>query len=134
MSKRMILIAVVVLMFTFSISVSAQSLKWKEVFENPEVEFIDMKLTAYMIQGKTAMGVPTHEGICASDPHLGEVALVYTEQGEFIGQYYCCDTGGTDAIRAGYVLDIWCPDMESCKELMRITKGRCKVLWVKGVG
>lgn len=104
------------------------------LFESEEVEFQTMLTTAYKLRGITATGTSTHEGICACNPHVGEVALIYTEDGEFLGSYECCDTGSTNGLINGTVIDVWQPDMDACKAWMLKTGGRVKVCWISGVG
>lgn len=51
--------------------------------------------TAYSIEGKTASGAQTREGICAADPDvlpLGSRIRVH-EAGEYSGEYLVSDTG-----------------------------------------
>ena len=97
--------------------------------------FTKMKTTAYCMGHHTAMGVPVHNGICAvSNEHLGDVAIIYTTDGNFLGYYYCCDTGGTDAIRNGYVIDVYRSNYTQAKNYMRITRGAVYVKFVSGKG
>lgn len=97
--------------------------------------FVKMKTTAYICGHHTAMGVPVHNGICAVSPdHLGDVAIIYTTDGGFLGYYYCCDTGGTDAIRNGYVIDVYRSNLTQATNYMRITHGAIYVKFVSGKG
>ena len=97
--------------------------------------FVRMKTTAYCMGHHTAMGVPVHNGICAvSEDHLGDVAIIYTTTGNFLGYYYCCDTGGTDDIRNGYVIDVYRSNLTQCKNYMRITGGSVYVKYISGKG
>jgi 3D (Asp-Asp-Asp) domain-containing protein len=53
--------------------------------------------TAYSIEGKTASGAQTREGICAADPDvlpLGSRIRVH-EAGAYSGEYVVSDTGRT---------------------------------------
>lgn len=100
-----------------------------------EQGFVKMKTTAYICGHHTAMGVPVHNGICAVSPdHLGDLAVLYSVDGLYIGTYEVCDTGGTEGLMAGQVIDVWWPDYETCKAWMAMTKGRCYVQWISGVG
>lgn len=126
-----VLISIVVL---FSIPVFADGLNHSEVFESNEVEFEEMHTTAYMVSGITATGTHTHAGICACNTRHGELAIVYSMEGEYLGMFECVDSGDTDGLRSGKVIDVWFETYEECKEWMTITKGKCKVYWVQGEG
>lgn len=85
-----------------------------------ELDFHEMKATAYCLQGQTASGQYTREGICASKREwLGKIAAIYINDndtiGDFLGYYEIEDTGG-DTIRNGYVIDIWMEDYDDCME------------------
>lgn len=131
--KKAGLIIILALIFMLSISSSADSLKWPEVFEGDN-EFTKMKTTAYCLHGVTATGGTTRPGIAACDPHIGEIAIIYTLDGEYLGSFEVTDTGGTDAIHKGYVIDVWFDTYEECKEWMIRTQGKCYCKFVKGKG
>jgi len=96
--------------------------------------FIQMHTTAYVIQGVTATGTPTHVGICACNTHLGELAVLYTIEGEYLGTFECVDTGATPGLMAGIVIDVWQPDRPSAEAWMARTKGRVRCQWIHGCG
>lgn len=131
MKKAVCLIGIIVI-FVLSSSVSAESLKWSEVFDSEEVDFQTLHTTAYCLHGTTATGGTTHYGIAACDPHIGEIASVYTIDGEFLGYYEITDKGGTDAIREGKVIDVWFDSLDECSAWMKKTGGKVKVYFVKG--
>jgi len=61
----------------------------------PEPTLKEFQATAYSVEGKTATGGHTHEGICAADPNvlpLGSRIRVH-EAGEYSGEYVVTDTG-----------------------------------------
>ncbi len=61
----------------------------------PEPRLREFDATAYSIEGKTASGGQTHEGICAADPSvlpLGSRIRVH-EAGPYSGEYVVTDTG-----------------------------------------
>lgn len=93
-----------------------------------------MYTTAYCLHGITANGGTTRKGICACNTHLGDMAIIYSVNGDFLGMYEVTDTGSTDGLTQGRVIDVWFDTYEECEEWMRTTEGRCYVLWVKGVG
>lgn len=99
-----------------------------------EAGFTQMYTTAYIIHGTTATGGETRPGICACNPHLGEVAIVYTLDGQYLGMYECTDTGITDGLKNGTVLDVWRVNMTQAESYMKLTQGRVWVRWISGNG
>ena len=100
--------------------------------------FQKMKTTAYCMGHHTANGSAVHEGGCACSPdHIGDVAIVYTLEGEFIGYLECNDTAGPDsAVTAGKVIDVYKPTLDMCQEYMeKVGKSQSVgVLWIDGEG
>lgn len=85
-----------------------------------ELEWYKMKATAYCLTGKTASGIETQNGICASKKEwIGKTAGIYINDndtvGDFLGYYAIQDTGG-EAIKKGHVIDIWMEKKEDCKQ------------------
>ena len=98
--------------------------------------FVKMSATAYCVGHHTANGDAVYEGGCACSPdHIGDVAIIYTLEGEFLGYYFCNDTGG-EKVRSGKIIDIYKTDYDRCKEFMRkIGKEQMVfVKWVHGQG
>ena len=98
--------------------------------------FVQMSATAYCVGHHTADGSAVFEGGCACSPdHIGDVAIVYTLDGEFINYFICNDTGG-EKVKSGEILDIYKKDYESCVAFMRqIGKSqRVWVRWIEGNG
>lgn len=106
----------------------------QEELDFAEAGFQQMHTTAYVLHGTTATGVHTRPGICACNPHLGEIAIVYTLDGDYLGMYEVADTGITQGLINGTVIDIWRCNMTQAENLMRITGGRCWVKFIKGDG
>lgn len=76
--------------------------------------------TAYSIEGKTASGAQTREGICAADPAvlpLGSRIRVH-EAGDYSGEYLVSDTGRTIK---GREIDIYVADDGAAKRFGRKT-------------
>ena len=97
--------------------------------------FQRIKVTAYCCGTHTATGVPVHYGCMAvSREHLGDCAYLYTVDGEYIDLFEGNDQGGTDAIRQGYVVDIYFPTYEECKAFMARTGGVAYIKYVEGEG
>ena len=137
--KRLVLLVLVIFFLTPSIQVKATN----EM--GGDVDLIKMHATAYCIEGKTYSGKHTRRGIAAaSKEYIGKTALVYQrlpgdEVGDLIGIYEIEDTGGTEGLTSGNVIDIWCPDLDACQEFMNTVyedgcKGRVWVEIVEAVG
>lgn len=101
-----------------------------------------IKTTAYMLDGVTASGCEVRSGICAGQEWMVKdaiekdgswVAMLWTEDGEFLGYFEVLDTGG-EPIRSGNVLDVWFETYEECHEWMVTTQGKCLVKYVWAVG
>ena len=97
-------------------------------------QMVTMHTTAYHLHGVTASGGTTRPHIAACNPHLGKCAYIYTMDGEFLDLVEITDTGSTDGLNAGTVIDVWFDTYEECVEWMVKTEGRCKVLFVDGNG
>lgn len=124
--------AIIVLLLIWILTIGA------ERGENPNsVDLTTMEkmhTTAYNLHGTTATGGTTRKGICACNTHVGDLALIYSTNGDFLGIYEVTDTGGTDGLKAGTVIDVWFDTYEECEEWMRLTEGKCYVQWVHGEG
>ena len=89
-----------------------------------ELNYIPGYATAYHLKGITASGEYVSEGICAScKDRLGCTIELYQRLpngsvGNLIGTYICKDTGGSDGIKKGKVIDVWRPNMEECQKFM----------------
>ena len=82
----------------------------------PKLEVFEA--TAYSIEGKTASGAQTREGISAADPDvlpLGSRIHVH-EAGEYSGEYLVSDTGRTVK---GREIDIYLADDRAAKRFGR---------------
>lgn len=116
--------------------------------ERMDVEPVLKKTTAYCVSGTTASGAQTRRGICAGRKEdIGKSAIVYYVNedgsiGDFCGYWEILDTGvggdsdgdGIGAIEAGYVLDMYFPTLEECKQWMRDTGGRIYVQIIDAKG
>lgn len=110
--------------------------------ENPQVidwegqGFTIMSTTAYCVGHHTANGSAVHHDGCAcSIDHIGDVAIIYTLDGNFLGYYECNDTGAEGGgVRAGRVVDVYRCNLTMCESYMKITGGKIYVKWIKGVG
>lgn len=118
--KRIIAILIgLTITLNFCISTKADEI------EEPRKIFV----TAYIIQGTTASGTQTREGVCAMNRSLlGKTVIIYLMNddgsvGDVYGIYEVEDTGATRGLKNGSVVDIWCPSMEDAKRVMADTKG-----------
>jgi len=127
-------IIILAIVIAFGIPVMAEGLNHSEVFESEEVEFQKMHTTAYCLHGTTATGGTTRPNIAACNTHVGEIAVIYTLDGEYLGQFEITDTGKTNGLKAGKVIDVWFDTYDECKQWMRITEGKVRVQWIKGIG
>lgn len=93
-----------------------------------------MYTTAYCLHGVTANGGTTRPHIAACNPHLGDVAIIYSIDGEYLYTAEITDKGTTNGLIAGTVIDVWFDTYEECEEWMRLTEGKCYVQWVHGEG
>lgn len=93
-----------------------------------------MYTTAYCLHGVTANGGTTRPHIAACNTRLGQVAIIYSVDGEYLYTAEITDKGITNGLIAGNVIDVWFDTYEECEEWMRTTGGKCFVLWVDGKG
>lgn len=95
-----------------------------------------LRCTCYTPTGnKTATGIWPYEGICASNrEHLGMVAVVWTQDMEFIGYFECKDTGGHPGLKNGTRIDIFRNDMNGVREWQNAVGDWVIVHWVSGNG
>lgn len=96
--------------------------------------FVKMHTTAYHQGEITANGSKVHTGGCACNPHLGDIAIVYTLDGQFLGIYECNDTGSTNGLTNGTVIDVYRNNYTQCEMYMKLTGGKVWVKWIEGNG
>lgn len=133
MRQRLILIGIVVGICVLSIGACRR----EPIPHNNTVDTSGMELmytTAYCLHGITASGGTTRPGIAACNTHLGDVAMIYTTEGVFLGAYEITDTGATDGLTSGRVIDVWRANKTHAKGWMKLTDGRVYVQWIKGDG
>lgn len=93
-----------------------------------------MNTTAYYQGHTTANGSKVHVGGCACNTHVGDVAIVYSLDGQYLGMYECNDTGSANGLVNGTTIDVYRPNYTMCKSWMKLTGGKVFVLWVHGKG
>lgn len=94
-----------------------------------------VRCTCYLPTGnKTADGTVPYEGICASNKdHLGDIAVLYSTEGEFIGFFECRDVGGHRKLRNGTAIDIFRDDMDRAWKWVGEWGDYVYVYWIEGV-
>lgn len=95
-----------------------------------------IRCTCYLPTGnKTASGVYPYEGICASNnAHLGDVAVLYDLDMNFIGYFEVKDTGGHEGLKNGSRVDIFRENHDRYKEWVNQYGDYVIIQWVKGEG
>lgn len=94
-----------------------------------------VRCTCYLPTGnRTADGTVPYEGICASNrDHLGDVAVLYSVDGKFIGFFECRDVGGHRKLRNGTAVDIYRDSMDRAWEWVGTWGDYVYVYWIEGV-
>lgn len=96
-----------------------------------------VKITWYLNPNgnKTANGGTTHIGSCASNwEHMGDIAVLYSQEGYFIGMYEVNDVGGTEGLKNGTVIDIYADNLEQIYRTAEEWGTEYYVLWVEADG
>ena len=98
-----------------------------EKSNEPIIECRKMTLTSYLPTGNaTASGVMPYKGVAAAKREwLGKIAVVFErteddKSGELIGVYEILDTGQTNGLKNGYVIDIFCESREECLPTQKV--------------
>lgn len=132
---RQTLIVILVLIWALSIG-AERGEPHRESLDFEAAGFTKMHTTAYILEGTTADGGHTRPYICASSiDHIGDVAIVYTTDGDYLGLYLCTDTGAEGGgVRAGRTLDVWRKNMTQATSYMKLTNGEVYVKWIDGKG
>lgn len=94
-----------------------------------------VRCTCYLPTGnKTADGTVPYEGIIASNrDHLGDVAVLYSVDGEFIGFFECRDIGGHRKLRNGTAIDVYRDNMDRAWEWVGEWGDYVYIYWIEGV-
>ena len=93
-----------------------------------------MHTTAYCLHGITATGGTARRGIAACNTHVGDIAVIYSTDGKYLGTYEITDTGGTEGLQGGTVIDVWKCNYTQCESWMKLTNGKVYVQWIEGNG
>ena len=105
------------------------------IFGEP-VEMETMRCTCYLPTGhRTADGTEPYEGIIASNrDHLGDMALLYTMDGEYIGMYECRDIGGSRMLRNGTAIDVYRDNMDRALDWVQTYGDYVLIIWIPAEG
>lgn len=87
----------------------AETKKKKKNKIKPSSDAYKVRCTCYIPTGNpTASGIYPHEGVIATNrQHLGESAMLFTLDGEFIGYFDSMDTGGHEGLKNGARIDVY---------------------------
>lgn len=96
----------------------------------------EMRVTCYTWTGnKTYSGNYPEEGICASSiENIGNIAVVYDKDMNFIGSYICADTGSAERLVSGESIDIYFDSKDKCYEFIEKYGDYQNVVFVKKKG
>lgn len=95
-----------------------------------------VRCTCYLPTGnRTADGTIPYEGICASNrEHLGDIALIWSMEGEWIGYFECRDIGGNFKLQNGTAIDIYRDNMSEAKEWIATYGDYVQIVWITAEG
>lgn len=103
--------------------------------ESKVPERVKMRCTVYTGGGITKSGKKVREGYIASNnSNLGRVALLYTEDGEFIGAFECEDTGSAHWLKDGTAIDVYRESKSGCKDWISTYGDYVLVQWIDAEG
>ena len=127
------IISIITALLVWSVSIGATRY---EPMDFEAAGFQKISTTAYCVGHHTANGDAVYEGGCACNPeHIGDVAVIFSLEGEFLGYYFCNDTGKVGGgVRRGVVVDIYRTDLDRCQDWMEQTGGKCWIRWIEGEG
>ena len=103
--------------------------------ESKVPERVKMRCTVYTGGGITKSGKKVREGYIASNnSNLGRVALLYTEDGEFIGAFECEDTGSAYWLKDGTAIDVYRESKSGCRDWISTYGDYVLVQWIDAEG
>lgn len=103
--------------------------------ESKVPERVKMRCTVYTGGGITKSGKKVREGFIASNnSNLGRVALLYTEDGKFIGAFECEDTGSAHWLKDGTAIDVYRESKSGCRDWIATYGDYVLVQWIDAEG
>ena len=134
MKKKLLTALVIILVLSGTITASADGLDHSELFDSEEVEFVQMVTTAYCCGSITYNGSAVHVGGAACNPRIGQVAIIYSMEGEYLMTVEVNDSGSAQGLVEGWAIDVYFPTLEECQEWMALTGGHVMIQFIDGVG
>lgn len=95
-----------------------------------------VRCTCYIPTGhKTADGTVPYEGVIASNrDNLGDCALLYTLDGEYIGLFECRDIGGNRKLRNGTAIDVFRDTLDRAYDWIGEYGDYVMIIWIECEG
>lgn len=112
--RAKLLATLLVLTCIFSHKMSVKAMEYPEPYK--------IRCTVYTAPegAVTADGSKVREGIIAGKREwLGYTAIIYTLDYELIGIYEFKDTGGSKSLKNGTSVDVFCKDLDACKDWIK---------------
>lgn len=101
-----------------------------------DMEMQKVRCTCYVATGhRTSDGTVPYEGIIASNrEHLGQTAMLYTMEGQFIGFFEARDLGGHKMLRNGTAIDVYRDSLDRAYEWVSEYGDYVQVIWLLADG
>lgn len=101
-----------------------------------EIEPEEVKISCYLPTGnKTYDGTVPYYGLCAvNKEHLGDIALLFDADMNFIDMYEVRDIGGNKLLRQGKAIDVFQENMEDARQFIRENGDHGYVIWITAEG
>ena len=99
--------------------------------------FTVMHTTAYCVGHHTATGTAVRCDVAACNTHIGEMAIIYSMDGTYLGIYEVCDKGSAPGLVNGTAIDVYRRNLTQCISWMKLSAkhgNRVYVKFVKGDG
>lgn len=95
-----------------------------------------VRCTCYIPTGhRTADGTVPYEGIIASNKeHLGDMAILLTMDGEYIGMFEARDLGGHQKLREGTAIDVFRDNMDRAWNWVHTYGDYVLIIWIPAEG
>ena len=95
-----------------------------------------VRCTCYIPTGhRTADGTVPYEGIIASNKeHLGDMAILLTMYGEYIGMFEARDLGGHRKLREGTAIDVFRDNMDRAWDWVHTYGDFVQIIWIPAEG
>lgn len=103
------------------------------VSEFEPIELQKIRITCYVATGnRTASGDIPYEGGCASNwAHMGDTAILFDEDMNYIGEFIVNDVGGAKSLKNGTSIDLFKNDLQSAKNFIKEHGDFGYIIWLK---